>query len=100
MRWLPDNISTYGGRIDGVIHLVFWIVGIWFLAVLGLLLVFAVRYRRSKHPRAAYVPARSWRAMAVVLVPCAVVLLFDLVIETASSRTWSSSTTARSSTRW
>ena len=87
-HWLPENISTYGSRIDAVILLVFWIVGIWFVAVLGVLLFFAVRYRRGAHPRAAYVPARSWRAMAVVLVPCAVILVFDLVIETASSRAW------------
>ena len=87
-HWLPENISSYGGRVDGVIQLVFWIVGAWFVVVLGLLLVFAVRYRRARHPQAAYVPARSWRAMSFVLVPCAAVLLFDLVIETASSRAW------------
>lgn len=87
-HWFPENVSTYGGRVDGVIQLVFWIVGIWFVVVLGLLLYFAVRYRRARHPQAAYVPARSWRAMAFVLVPCAVVLGLDLVIEMASSRAW------------
>ena len=88
LRWLPENVSTYGDRVDGVIHLVAWIVGVWFALALGLLLYFAVRYRRPWQPQAAYVPARTRRSMAVVLVPVAAILVLDLVIEAASSRAW------------
>ncbi len=87
-RWLPENASSYGARIDGVIDLVFWIVGAWFVLVMGVLLVFAIRYHHRWHERAAYVPARTLRGMAIVLVPTAVILLFDLVIEAASTRVW------------
>jgi cytochrome c oxidase subunit 2 len=87
-RWLPENASSYGARIDGVMELIFWIVGAWFVLVMGVLLVFALRYHHRWHERAAYVPARTLRGMAIVLVPTAVILLFDLVIETASTRVW------------
>ncbi|UCE03322.1 MAG: cytochrome c oxidase subunit II [Candidatus Latescibacterota bacterium] len=87
-RWLPQDVSSYGHQVDGVIQLIFWIVGIWFVAALGILLFFAVRYRRSNSPRAAYAPARSLRSMSFVLIPVVLVLLFDLAIDTASTRAW------------
>lgn len=86
--WLPENIGSFGGEVDGVILLVYRIVGIWFLVALGLVIYFALRYRRRGDRRAAYAPGRSWRAMAIVLVPTVLVLGFDLGIDAASTRVW------------
>lgn len=88
MRWLPENVSTFGADVDGVIELIFWIVGAWLVLAMGVLLFFALRYRQSAGARAAYAPARTLRSMSVVLVPVALVLLFDLGIDTASTRAW------------
>jgi cytochrome c oxidase subunit 2 len=87
-HWLPENIATYGNRVDGVIQLIFAIVGLWFVAAMGLLLFFAIRYRHAWHRRAAYAPARTRRGMALVLVPVAAVFLFDVVIDAASTSAW------------
>lgn len=87
-RWLPENIASYGDRVDGVIELIFWIVGAWFVLAMGLLLFFAIRYRQRSNRRAAYAPARNLRGMAFVLVPAAVVLAFDLGIDAASTGAW------------
>lgn len=86
--WLPDNVASFGGEIDGVILLVYRIVGVWFLLAFGLLVYFAVRYRRREGHRAAYAPGRNWRSMAIVLVPSGLVLGFDLGIDAASTRVW------------
>jgi cytochrome c oxidase subunit 2 len=86
--WLPEAASSYAGEIDGLLVLITVIVGVWFLAAEGVLIYFALRYRRVEGRKAAYVPARTLRTMSFVLVPCAVVLGFDLVIDAAGAPVW------------
>lgn len=88
MRWLPENVSTFGGDVDGIIQLIFGIVGTWLVLAMATLLFFALRYRSTSQRRAAYAPARTLRGMAVVLLPVGLVLLFDLGIDAASTRAW------------
>jgi cytochrome c oxidase subunit 2 len=52
------------------------------------LLYLALRFRRRKGRRAEYIPANKLRTMAVVLVPCAVILGFDLLIDAVASPVW------------
>lgn len=85
---LPQSASSYGPHVDGVIGLIFGIVGVWFLIALGTLLYFAIRYRRVEGRRAAYVPGNTLRQLAFVLVPCALVLGFDLAIDAVSAKVW------------
>ncbi|MEN8184778.1 MAG: cytochrome C oxidase subunit II, partial [Myxococcota bacterium] len=46
------------------------------------------RYRRREGRPAAYLPARSLRSMAFVLVPCGVILALDLVVDAISAPVW------------
>jgi cytochrome c oxidase subunit 2 len=86
--WLPEAASSYAARIDGLLILITVIVGAWFIAAEGLLVYMAVRFRRREGQRAAYLPARSLRSMSWVLVPCAVILVFDLVIDAVAAPVW------------
>jgi cytochrome c oxidase subunit 2 len=86
--WLPEAASSYAGKIDGLLIMITVIVGVWFLVAEGLLVYMAVRYRRREGQKAAYLPARSLRAMSWVLVPCAVILVLDLVIDAAAAPVW------------
>jgi cytochrome c oxidase subunit 2 len=86
--WMPEAASSYAGEIDGLLVLITVIVGVWFLVAEGVLIYFALRYRRVEGQRAAYVPARTLRTMSFVLVPCALVLGFDLVIDAAGAPVW------------
>jgi cytochrome c oxidase subunit 2 len=64
------------------------IVGAWFIVAEAVLLYFALRYRRKEGRRAAYLPARTLPAMAFVLVPCALILGFDLIIDGVAAPIW------------
>jgi cytochrome c oxidase subunit 2 len=86
--WLPKAASSFAGDVDWLLGFITWIVGIWFLAAEGILIFFVLRYRRRPGVRAAYVPARRLRAMAFVLVPCAAILGFDLVIDAVAAPIW------------
>ncbi len=88
--WLPQAASSYAADIDGLLFTITWIVGVWFVIAEALLLYLIFRFRRKEGQRAAYLPGRSLRAMSVVLVPCAMILGFDLFIDAIAAPVWAS----------
>ncbi|HVN63320.1 MAG TPA: cytochrome c oxidase subunit II [Candidatus Binataceae bacterium] len=85
---LPANASTFGGDIDHVFWLIFWIVGFWFVLAEGVLAYSLVRYRKGSSKRAAYLRGDSVRQLAWVLVPAAIILCLDLGIDRAGASAW------------
>jgi cytochrome c oxidase subunit 2 len=88
LSWLPENISTYGGDIDSLFALIYYVVGAWFIAAEGLLLYFIIRYRRREGTPAAYVRGASLRQLSWILVPAAIVLVLDLFIDYKGHPVW------------
>ncbi len=88
MHWLPENVSSYGSRIDGLILMITVIVGVWFVAAEVLLLFFALRWRRKEGRKASFIPGTSMRSMAWVMVPTVIVLGLDLAIDAAGAPVW------------
>jgi cytochrome c oxidase subunit 2 len=87
-QWFPENVSTYGGDIDGLFYLIFWIVGVWFVLTEVAMLYFVIRYRRRPGAAARHVAGETATQAAWVLVPAFVVLLLDLAIDFAGGRVW------------
>ncbi|HXG04118.1 MAG TPA: cytochrome c oxidase subunit II [Candidatus Binatia bacterium] len=88
MRWLPENVSTYGGDIDAIIASIWSVTVAWFFLTFGVLGVFLWLYRRRPGRRAGYVPGESLRQAAWILVPVAVVLGLDLWIDFRGAPVW------------
>lgn len=95
MKWLPVSASSYARDIDGIMILISVIVGIWLVLAEACLIYFAFRFRRRAGERAAYLPGNSGRTLAWVLVPVALVLACDFVIEAASGPVWEKVKVAR-----
>lgn len=53
-RWLPQNISTYGGEVDFLFYVIYYITGIAFLLVAAVMVAFLVLYRQREGRRARY----------------------------------------------
>jgi cytochrome c oxidase subunit 2 len=85
---LPIDVSTYGGDIDHVFWLIFWIVGIWFVAAEGILLYSIIRHRKRNGAHAMYLRGDTPRQLAWVLIPAFVVLCLDLGIDRAGASVW------------
>jgi cytochrome c oxidase subunit II len=85
---LPENVSSFGGDIDFVFRLILYVVGFFFVVSEVLLVYFVGRYRRSRAKRAVYSRGEKAREAAWVLVPAAVILMFDLGIDAAGHRAW------------
>jgi cytochrome c oxidase subunit 2 len=87
--WFPKNISTYGGEIDSVFFLIFYIVGIGFLVSEAIIIYSLIRHRRRDGRRASFISGEKMSELAWVLVPTAMVLLLDLGIDFAGGKAWS-----------
>ena len=48
LLWMPEAISTYGQGVDDLFWLIFWITGVAWVIVMGLMLYFLIRYRHRE----------------------------------------------------
>lgn len=88
MRWLPENVSTYGGDIDSILFLIYYITLAWFFLTLGVLAVFLILYRRREGRRATYIEGNRLREAAWILVPGLIVLALDLWMDFRGGEVW------------
>lgn len=86
--WLPQAASTYARDIDGLIWMITAIVGVWFLVAEAVLVFLIVKYRKRAGNEPAYVAGDKRRQIAWILVPCAAILVCDLLIDGASAHVW------------
>lgn len=88
LNWFPKNVSTYGGEIDNVFYLIFYIVGFWFLLTAAAIIYFSIRYRRREDRRASPIYGEKMAEVAWILIPAAIVMLLDFGIEFAGGKAW------------
>lgn len=88
LGWLPENISTFGPKIDHLLEIIYYIVGGWFLVAEGALFYFIFRYRKKEGVRATYQPGVTLKALAWILVPVALILGFDIAIDLTQTPVW------------
>ena len=81
---LPENVSTYGGQIDGLFYLILWITGVIFVLVEVLLLFFLFRYRRREGRPARYTHGSNRLEVIWTIVPAIICVVLALM----SRRSW------------
>ncbi len=54
LKFLPENVSTYGAEIDSIFYVIYWLTGIAFLLVAGAMIAFMIMYRHREGRRAKY----------------------------------------------
>jgi cytochrome c oxidase subunit 2 len=86
--WLPENVSTYGGDIDYILYLIYYITGAWFFLTIGIIVLFLFLYRRREGRRATYVHGNNLAQSAWILVPGLIVLGLDLWMDIQSAPIW------------
>jgi cytochrome c oxidase subunit II len=91
LPWLPQNVSTHGGEIDGIFYVILWITGIIFLVVEGGLLWFIFRYRHKEGRKAEYIHG-NWK---VEVVWTAIPFLIVIVLGAMSWGPWSAAKNPR-----
>lgn len=79
MSWLPENLSTYGGDIDSLFYLVYYICGVVFILVHVLLLGFIILYRSRPGRKAVYMHGNTTLEIIWTVVPSVIVLLLAVI---------------------
>jgi cytochrome c oxidase subunit 2 len=87
-NWFPENVSTFGADVDGIFWFIFYITTAWFFITEGLIVYFIVRYRRKPGRRAVYATGETLNQLAWVLVPVAIVVVLDLLIDFHGAEVW------------
>ncbi|MGE3538017.1 MAG: hypothetical protein AB7N91_11370 [Candidatus Tectimicrobiota bacterium] len=88
LRWLPENVSTFGGEIDGLFSLIFTVVLVSFVLTYGASIYALIRYRRSRNPRASYLPATTPRQYGWILGLGIVVFAIDIGLDHHAAAIW------------
>jgi len=76
---LPEEASTYAGRIDGIFNLILWITGVVFVAVEATLLVFVFKYRAKPGGKATYTHGSNRLEIIWTVIPALILVFLALI---------------------
>src|SRR5262245_6474420 len=77
--WLPENVSTFGSRVDEIFYLIYYITGVTFFLVMALLLAFIVMYRHQDGRRATYTHGNTTLEIAWTIAPALILVLLGFI---------------------
>lgn len=75
MRWLPENIATYGDEVDRLFYLIYYITGAVFILVTVTMLAFLVLYRHREGRRAVYSHGHTTLEVVWTVVPAVILVV-------------------------
>ena len=84
--WLPENVSTYGGEIDWLFHLIYWITGGTAVIVFTAFIAFIVIYRDRPGRQARYTHGNTPLEIAWTIVPALILVVLTFLSVPAWSR--------------
>jgi len=84
LRWLPENVSTFGAEIDSLLYLIYYITGAVFILVMVLMAFFLVMYRHREGRRAIYSHGNTALEIIWTVVPAIILIVIAFI----SVSTW------------
>ena len=84
LRWLPENVSTFGAEIDSLLYLTYYITGAVFILVTVLMVLFLVMFRHREGRRAVYSHGNTTLEIIWTVVPAIILLVLAFM----SVSTW------------
>ena len=84
LQWLPEDVSTFGGEIDSLFYLIYYITAATFILVTLLMVVFLVIYREQPGRRATYTHGNTTLEIIWTIVPAAILIVLSFM----SVSTW------------
>ena len=85
--YLPQA-STYAGDIDFLFEMIFWIVGLWFLACVGVFFWLIFKFRVREGEASQYITGEEKSQKRWITIPHMLVLVCDVFIIYGAVRVW------------
>jgi len=86
LQWLPENVSTFGGEIDALFYLIYYITAAAFILVTVLMLLFLVLYRQREGRRATYTHGNVALEIVWTVVPAIILVVLSFMSVSAWGR--------------
>jgi len=79
--WMPEEGSTLAPEVDKIFYFIFWISLFFFVLIVGLMIIFVIRYRRrSDDEEPEQTPSHNMRLeMTWTLIPLVLVIVMFIV---------------------
>jgi cytochrome c oxidase subunit 2 len=84
LRWLPEDVSTFGREIDSLFYLIYYITAAAFILVTVLMVVFLIMYRHREGQRASYTHGNTTLEIVWTIIPAAILIVLSFM----SVSTW------------
>ena len=84
LQWLPENVSTFGGEIDSLFYLIYYITAATFVLVTVLMVLFLVMFREQPGRRATYTHGNTSLEIIWTIIPAAILIVLSFM----SVSTW------------
>jgi cytochrome c oxidase subunit 2 len=84
LRWLPEDVSTFGPDIDSLFYLIYYITAATFIVVTVLMVWFVIAYRQREGRRAIYTHGNTTLEIIWTIVPAAILIVLSFM----SVSTW------------
>ena len=88
MSWMPQNIATFGARIDDLTLTITVITMIALVLAEAFLVLAILRFRRKSGQRAQPIQGDRWSQLKWVFIPVLVVVALDLYIDVQNNSAW------------
>lgn len=78
---LPENVSTFGHKVDGLFWMIFYVTGFFFILTEVALIWFVFRYRRRQGEKATFIHGNRMAEIIWTVIPG--VILFSMAVYSA-----------------
>ncbi len=83
-----DQVSTYADDVDGLINLIGYLVGFWFVVTQGVFFYFILAFRKKAGRKAEYITGNEPELKRWITIPHLLVLVCDVFIIVGAVRVW------------
>lgn len=83
-----EAASTYAADIDGIISLITWLVGFWFIVAEVVLIGLVVAFRKREGKKGAYITGETRSQLRWITVPLVLIIACDVWIALADGAVW------------
>jgi cytochrome c oxidase subunit 2 len=81
LKFLPENVSTYGGEIDFLFYVIYYITAIAFVLVAVVMVAFLIMYRHREGRRATYLHGNTTLEITWTIVTALIFIVLAFMSE-------------------
>ena len=79
MRWLPENVGSFGQDVDWLFHLIYYITAATFVLVATAMVAFLILYRHREGRRATYTHGNATLEIVWTIVPALILVILTFL---------------------